>query len=199
MTRHETAHRIAAIQRREPATLEAVVREHLPGMLRAARASGLGTERAEEVVQSSLLVFLRRAHEFDGRARVSTWLHGILIRKIQEERRTLHREDETDDIEAVMEARFAPNGRWAHPPAGPDTLLARGEVQRLLGACMEDVPERQRLAFTLREVEGFDTDEICNILEVSANNLGVLLFRARNRLRECLEAKGLEGSDDAVM
>ena len=69
----------------------------------------------------------------------------------------------------------------------------------MLRSCLEDVPERQRVAFTLREVEGFETEEICKILDVSANNLGVLLYRARNRLRECLESKGLEGSGDAVL
>ena len=66
-----------------------------------------------------------------------------------------------------------------------------------MGLCLDEVPDRQRLAFVLREVEGFETEEICNILQVSANNLGVLLFRARNRLRECLESKGMKGSEDA--
>ena len=77
--------------------------------------------------------------------------------------------------------------------------MARNEVRRLLRACLEEVPDRQRLAFTLREVEGFESDEICNILDISANNLGVLLYRARNRMRECLESKGLEGSGDAIL
>lgn len=198
-TRQEAPERTAAIRRRDPEALEVVIHECLPGLLRAAWAAGLAGERAEEVVQACMLTFLRRAHEFDGRARASTWLHGILVRKIQEERRVLRREDEVDDIDLVMEARFAADGRWARPPAGPEELLAQGEVRRMLGDCLEDVPERQRLAFSLREVEGFDTDEVCKILEVSANNLGVLLYRARNRLRECLEAKGLEGSDDAVV
>ncbi len=48
------------------------------------------------------------------------------------------------------------------------------------------------MAFVLREIEGMDTQEICKILEVTRTNLGVLLHRVRNRLRECLEAKGIE-------
>ena len=55
------------------------------------------------------------------------------------------------------------------------------------------------MTFILREVEGFGTDEICNILEVTRTNLGVLLYRVRNRLRECLEAKGVKGSRDAQL
>ena len=62
---------------------------------------------------------------------------------------------------------------------------------------MEEAPKRQRLAFHMREVEQLSSDEICKILEVSRTNLGVMLFRMRNRLRECLEAKGLSGSADA--
>ena len=48
------------------------------------------------------------------------------------------------------------------------------------------------MAFILREVEGLATDEIRKILEVTRTNPGVLLYRARNRLRECLEARGIE-------
>ncbi len=58
--------------------------------------------------------------------------------------------------------------------------------------CLDRVPTNQRMAFVLREIEGMDAQEICNILEVTRTNLGVLLHRVRNRLRECLEAKGIE-------
>ena len=54
------------------------------------------------------------------------------------------------------------------------------------------MPERHRLAFVLKELEGLETKEICNILEVTGTNLGVILYRARNRLRECLESRGFE-------
>ena len=187
------------LQRMDPAIVAEVIHECVPALLRTAQAAGLSMDRAEDVVQDTMVVFLRRAHEFDGRARVSTWIHGILLRKIQEERRIIHRDDDREDIDAVMEARFDHEGSWVRPPCGPGDDLARSEVQRLVRACLEDVPDRQRVAFTLREVEGFETDEICKILDVSANNLGVLLFRARNRLRECLESRGVEGSGDAVL
>jgi RNA polymerase sigma-70 factor (ECF subfamily) len=191
--------RTAGIRDRDPAVLEAVVHECLAGLLRAARAAGLDREAAEDAVQGTFLVFVRRAHEFDGRARASTWLYGILLRKITESRKTLARSDALEDIEEVMEARFGHDGRWVRPPQGPAEELARGEVRRQLGECLEGLPDRQRQAFVLREVEGLETAEICNVLEVSANNLGVLFYRARNRLRECLEAKGLHGSADASL
>lgn len=189
----------AAIRRGDPDTLERVLRDALPGLLRAARAAGLDQARAEDAVQSAVLVFMRRKAEFDGRARAGTWLHGILFRTIADERRDLRRDREREDIDLVMEGRFREDGRWGRPPAGPERELARREIDRMVAECLDHVPDRQRLAFTLRQVEGFTTSEVCKILEVSANNLGVMLLRARNRLRECLEHKSVEGSDDAVV
>jgi RNA polymerase sigma-70 factor (ECF subfamily) len=179
--------------------MEAVVREALPGLMRTAMAAGLPRDRAEDAVQAALLVFVQRSPDFDGRARVSTWIHGILVRKIWEERRGVRRDAAQDDIDRTVEDRFDADGRWVHPPRGPDEALARGEVRRELNSCLESLPDRHRVAFTHREVEGFETAEVCNILDVSANNLGVLLYRARNGLRECLETRGFEGSSDAAV
>lgn len=195
----ESADRVAAIRRCDPAALEAVARECLPGLLRTARAAGLPPERAEDAVQSALTTFLTRAPDFDGRARVTSWIHGILLRKIWEEWRVIGRDLEHDDIDHVFEARFDAEGRWARPPEGPVEALARGLLHRELAGCIDALPDRQRVALVLKEVEGFETEEICNILDVTANNLGVLLYRARNRMRECLESRGIEGSGDAAL
>jgi RNA polymerase sigma-70 factor (ECF subfamily) len=196
---HETPERTTAIRARDAAALEGAVRECLPGLLRAALASGLSRDRAEDAVQASLLVFVQRAEDYDGRARVCSWIHGILIRKILEERRAAQRTAREEDIDGIVESRFDEAGSWARPPRGPGDVLARGEMRRQLESCLQALPERQRIAFALRDVEGMTTGEVCKILEVSANNLGVLLFRARNGLRECLEAKGFEGSSDAEL
>lgn len=193
----ETPARVAAIQRGDAEVIDQVLRDVLPGLLGAARAAGLSLDRAEDTVQASVLVFLRRLADFDGRARASTWIHGILMHKIAEQRRNIRRDEVREDIDDIVESRFDTDGSWASPPRGPAGDLASSEIDRFLQLCLETVPDRQRLAFELREVQGFTTDEICKILDVSANNLGVLLYRARNRLRECLEAKGLRGSDDA--
>ncbi len=193
----EDASRTAAVRRGDTAEFAVIIHDVLPGLLRAARAAGLSEDRVEDTVHASVLIFLRRHADFDGRARVSTWIHGILLHKIAEERRILRRDEAREDIDEVVESRFDADGSWLRPPRGPGDDLARGDIERLVRGCLEGVPDRQRLAFELREVEGFETEEVCKILEVSSNNLGVLLFRARSRLRECLESKGIEGSADA--
>ncbi len=188
-----------AVRRRDPAALEAVARENIGRLVRAARAAGLSATDASDAVQDTLLVFVEKADRYDGRASVRTWLFGILFNKIAERRRAVAREEAADDIEAVVNARFDTRGQWIRPPRAPDAAVAAGQAMEALEECLEALPERRRAAFVLREVEQLDVDEVCNVLAVSRNNLGVLLFRARNALRECLEAKGIEGSGDVAL
>lgn len=188
-----------SIRSRDPAALEAVARENIGPLLRGARAAGLNGADAYDVVQEVLLVFVQKADRYDGRASVRTWLFGILFNKIAERRRAVAREETVDDIDAVVDARFDARGQWIKPPRSPDAELAAGQAMKMLEECLDQLPERRRVAFVLREVEQLDVDEVCNVLHVSRNNLGVLLFRARNALRECLESKGIEGSADVAL
>lgn len=185
------------IQSRDPDILREVVRQHLPALLRAARGAGLPLEQAEGTVQEVFLTALARAEDFHGRARVRNWLNGILLKKLSRAFEHLRRAGETADINQVVEARLTEDGRWARPPGGPGVGGDRERIRAWLGECLEDLPERRRLAFVLREVEEHSTEEVCRVPEVSPNNLGVLLFRARNGLRECLDARGLGGRHDA--
>ncbi len=175
-------------------TIQTVVETYLGQILRAARGAGLGPQRAEEVTQATFATFIEKAEKFEGRSHVRTWLFGILYKKIAEARRQLQREVQMDDIEDVVEKRFNPDGSWVRPPQPVDLQLYRTEVGKLIEDCLEVVPTQQRMAFILREAEGLGTDEICKILEVTRTNIGVLLYRVRNRLRECLETKGVSNA-----
>lgn len=182
---------LTSIRSRDPETLERLVREYLPQIVRAARAAGLAPHEADDVGQSTFITFLEKAETFEGRSHVRTWLFGILFRKIMEMRRAVHRDRDLDDIDDVVESRFDANGSWIRPPQAADARLYARQVREGIDDCLEEAPAKQRMAFVLREVEGMTTAEICKILEVSDTNFGVLLFRVRNRLRECLEAKGV--------
>lgn len=181
---------VARIREREPAALEAVVSEYLPQIVRAARGAGLRKEEAEDTAHATFVTFLEKAGTFEGRSHVRTFLFGILFHKIMEVRRMAARERQTDDIDEVMESRFDASGSWSRPPSADDDVFSR-QIREHTAECLEPAPTKQRLAFVLREVEGLETDEICKILEVSVTNLGVLLYRIRNRLRECLESRGV--------
>ena len=182
----------ARIRSRNAQALEEVVRRYLPQILRAARGAGFAPQLAEDVAQDTFATFIETAARFEGRSHVRTWLFGILYKKIAEARRSLGRDSEMDDIEEVFEQRFDNAGGWTRPPRPVDTEVYDAEVREGIDGCLDRVPTNQRMAFVLREVEGMDTPEICKILEVTRTNLGVFLHRVRNRLRECLETKGIE-------
>ena len=182
----------ARIRAGDAAAIQAVVQAYLQQILRAARGAGLDPDRAEDVTQATFATFIEKASQFEGRSHVRTWLFGILYRKIAEARRGLQREQKTDDIEDVLERRFKPNGTWAKPPQ--PMKLYSDNVRKFIEECLEMLPTAQRMAFVLREVQELTTEEICKILDVTNTNLGVLLYRGRNRLRECLENRGVRGS-----
>jgi RNA polymerase sigma-70 factor (ECF subfamily) len=179
----------ARIRDRDPEVLTAVVDAYMDQILRAARGAGLNRQQAEEVTQATFTTFVETAGRFEGRSQVRTWIFGIFYRKIQEARRGFAKDRRMDDIDEVFEGRFSEAGSWSSPPRGPDDILSAKEVGREISDCLKAVPDSQRLAFILREVEGLSTREICKTLDVSSTNLGVMMFRVRNRLRDCLETK----------
>ncbi len=182
---------ISRIQKKDPQAPHTVVRMYLQQLLRTARAAGLGRTQAEDVVQEAFSVFVAKAGEFEGRSRIRTWLFGILYRKIAEAHRKKRRESRMEEIDEVMQQRFTPEGEWHRPPLPVDEQFYQGEVRRFLDDCLDEVPQQQRMAFVLREAQGLRSEEIRKILDVSSTHLSVLVYRARNRLRECLESKGL--------
>ena len=179
----------ARIRERDREALAMVVDAYLDQIVRTARGAGLNQHQAEEIAQSTFATFIESAPRFEGRSHVRTWVFGILYRKIQEARRSFARDRRVDDIDEVFEGRFDEKRSWSRPPRSPEDELFAKEARSEIGDCLESVPDRQRLVFVLREVEGLSTREICKILEASVTNIGVMLFRARNRLRECLEGK----------
>lgn len=181
----------ARIRAGDQAAIRAVVQAYVGQILRAARGAGLEPSRAEDVTQETFAIFIEKAGNFDGRSHVRTWVFGILYKKLLEVHREVQRDLRMDDIDDVMEQQFDAGGSWIHPPRSVEAEVYEAEVRASLHECLDSVPVQQRMAFMLREVEGFSTEEICKILEVSRTNLGVLLYRVRNRLRECLEAKGV--------
>jgi RNA polymerase sigma-70 factor (ECF subfamily) len=184
----------ARIREGDPEVLQAVVRAYLEQCVRTALGAGLDRQTAEDVAQVTFTTFIERRVDFEGRSHVRTWVFGILYRKIAEARRQRQRDERHDDIDEVVEHRFRPDGSWLRPPRAVDAEVLDGEVRAHLHDCLDKLPDKQRMAFVLKEAEGHASDEICKILDVTRTNLGVLLFRARNRLRECLESRGIDGT-----
>jgi RNA polymerase sigma-70 factor (ECF subfamily) len=190
MTNFSDKHFVERFRNGDSGAIAAIVDAYLSHILNAARAVGLDETQAQDVVQNTFTTLIEKAPQFEGRSHIRTWLFGIFYRKVAEARRGLEKDRRFDDIDEVVEGRFAPNGSWSKPPQ--PMAVYGAELNRFLEECLEDVPLNQRMAFVFREVQDLSAEEICKILEVSRTNLSVLLFRARNRLRECFESKGVK-------
>lgn len=165
-----------------------LIEEHTAPLLRGALAFGFSQADAEELVQDTFAAFLEGQARFEGRSSARTYLFGILYNKGAELSRRRKKESGVEDVEAVFEARFDRAGHWlAGAPKGPEQSALDAELAAIIARCAEGLSEQQRAAFFLKEAEGVEPKEVCNVLGVSDTNLRVLLFRARLRLRECLE------------
>lgn len=153
------------------------------------------SDAAEDAVQETFIAALRARDSFQGRSSPQTWLVGILKKKIFDAMRKQYRErpvsEPVDGLhEAFSENAFFKWGHWVNPPSAwnsPEKALEDDEFWVTLNQCMEGLTPSMSEAFSLRTLEDCPTEDICNILNISPTNLGVLLHRARLRLRQCLE------------
>lgn len=155
---------------------------------------------AEDLVQETLLAAFQGRDAFSGRSSERTWLVGILKNKIADHFRRKSREDLRDELflrEHLGAGPFDETGHWKTGPAhwgtNPADLARQADFLDHLRRCLSALPGNQADAFTLREIDGMTTREICKILEISETNLWVILHRARMRLRDCLEANWFGG------
>ncbi len=181
---------LTRLRERDPETLSATVQENARPLYRAARAMGFDEQQAEDLVQDVFTVFLQKLDQFEGRSQVRTWLFGILHWKMRERRRSLQRDESHDSIDSCFADWFDGKGHWISHPDDLERLFASKEIRGAVDECLASIPLQQREVFLLREVEGLESKEICNNLQISVTHLGVLIHRARHRLRECMQAKG---------
>jgi RNA polymerase sigma-70 factor (ECF subfamily) len=176
------------------------------GMLRAARAYVSGAETAEDVVQDTWLAVIRGIDRFEGRSSLRTWVYRILLNTAKtrggKDGRLVPVESLTSELTGptVDDRRFqGPEGayprHWREPPAAwppltmatPETELLSGEMRSEIDEAISALPTRQRIVITLRDLEGYGSEEVRAILDISAANQRVLLHRARAAVRARLE------------
>ncbi len=184
------------IRIRDSQAISKLVRAYTEALYKGALGLGFDSVTADELVQNVWTTFFDVAPGFQGRSHVRTFIFGILYNKASELRREHRRNDKSgDSIDNVINARFAPEGHWIRPPIDPESFLIASETMTLIQACIDALPLNQRMAFCLKEIDEHGSQDICNILGVTVTNLGVLLYRARNRLRECIEGKAHKSND----
>jgi RNA polymerase sigma-70 factor (ECF subfamily) len=184
----------------ESAFVKLVERYHAP-LRRLALTYVRSAAVADEVVQETWLGVVRGIQSFEGRSSLKTWIYRILTntaqtRGMREARSVPISSLETDDA-AVDPSRFFDEhhdrwpGHWASPPTRWDELpeehLLGRETLDVVSAAIEALPPTQRQVIVLRDVEGWPSDEVCELLQLSESNQRVLLHRARSAVRRALE------------
>jgi RNA polymerase sigma-70 factor (ECF subfamily) len=155
---------------------------------------------AEDTVQETWLGVFRGIERFEGRSSLKTWLFRILTnrakRRGERDRRMMPFSVAWPDDEAVDPDRFIPQGEqwaghWSSLPedwsALPEERFASMETRALIDQVIAGLPANQRQVVMLRDIEGWDSQEVCNALGLSETNQRVLLHRARSKVRRVLE------------
>ena len=170
-------------------------------LLRFARIQTGNADAAEDITQEALLCALRHRDRFEGRAQLKTWLFAILKNKITDYLRQKQRENKVfaetsaeTELDELYEAQFDSSGHWHEGgidfnPRTPEQDLESRQFQSVLQACLYGLPENTARVFMLREVMGWDADEIQSHCAISAANYYTIMHRAREGLRQCLQIK----------
>jgi RNA polymerase sigma-70 factor, ECF subfamily len=170
---------------------ELVDRYH-PRLVRLAQATVVKRELAEEVAQETWIAVIRGAQRFEGRSSLRTWLFRICVNRARSTQGREYRLTPVDTSSPTVDRqRFTSSGQWAVPPedwtiAVDDRLVADALVGQARTAIAE-LPELQGQVVTLRDVEGLSSQEVCDVLAITAGNERVLLHRGRSRVRARLE------------
>lgn len=187
-----------------------LVDAYAPSMLRVARGYVPSVEIAEEVVQDTWIALIKGLAGFEGRSSLKSWLFTVMI-NIAKKRGVRERRDRYTAIAAytggtVDPARFRAegeqwSGHWKDTetpspfPESPEGSLLSGELMAVARAELDLLPEAQRMVVTLRDMLGFDSAEVLEMLDITAGNQRVLLHRGRAAVRQALESY-LKGGDE---
>lgn len=180
------------------------VAEHGDHLYQFALARLRHPARAEDMVQETFLAALKGGGTFAGRSAEKSWLMGILKHKILDHYRKASRESSFTDLEFYQDEEsdcFIPDGLfkdgWIHEKGrdlgpmewstGPGSSLDSAAFWQVFQECNRKLPRNIAAVFTLREVDGVKSGEICQTLNITESNLWVMLHRARMALRRCLE------------
>ena len=195
---------LARLRRGDEGAFDELVNQHHSALIRMAMGYVADREVAEEVVQDTWMAVIKSLDRFEGRSSLRTWVCGILIHKakdrgVREKRHTTFSAFESyddDNEEAVDPSRFQQTGEWAghwaFPPQPwddqtPEKLLASQQTGNAMQRAIEALPATLKDVFILRDVEGVDAKEVCELLKITETNLYVRLHRARERVRVAVE------------
>jgi RNA polymerase sigma-70 factor (ECF subfamily) len=201
-TRTQEAALVAQLRAGEESAFVALIEMYNSALMRLARQYVDTAALADEVVQDTWIALLDSLPRFEGRSSLKTWIFRILVNVARSRRRKEARsipfssafpaEDDQRGPEPAFFPSWVPKlgGHWFSAPERweeqPDQVALSSETRALLDGAIDGLPAGQREVITLRDIEGYGPDEVCNILGISDTNQRVLLHRARTKVRKAL-------------
>jgi RNA polymerase sigma-70 factor, ECF subfamily len=186
---------VAGLRARQPESFETLVRLYTPRLLAVARRMLGNDEDARDVVQDAMLSAYRSIDRFEAQARISTWLHRIVVNAALMKLRTRRRRPE-ESLEPLLPT-FRDDGHhrehimgWTE---GSDKALERDETRRLVREAIMNLPDAYREVVILRDIEEQDTASTAKALGITPNAVKIRLHRARQALRTQLDRHLLRG------
>ncbi|MFN8499645.1 MAG: sigma-70 family RNA polymerase sigma factor [Anaerolineae bacterium] len=194
---------VMALRRGDEAAFVTLVNHYHASLVRVALTYVPDRTTAEEVAQETWLGVIQGVGRFEGRSSLKTWIFRILVnsaktRGVRESRTipfsTLEDSDSVDEP-SVDPSRFHPAdhargpNHWAIAPdswADLDDVLASRITREYVERAIAALPPAQREVITLRDIEGWTAEEVCEALVISESNQRVLLHRARSKVRQAL-------------
>lgn len=193
---------VEALRGGDEKAFKQLIDQYHASFVRVAQAYVPTRAYAEEVAQETWLAVLEGIGRFEGRSSLKTWLFRILTNRAKtrgvRESRSLPFSSLENGESAVEPERFKGpgerwTGHWSAPPRDfPEDRLLAAETRDVIEGAIQKLPSTQRTVITLRDVQGWSAEEVCNALTLSETNQRVLLHRARSAVRAALE-RYLEG------
>jgi RNA polymerase sigma-70 factor, ECF subfamily len=194
---------LAALRRGDEHAFATLVRAHHAALVRLARTSVASDAVAQEVAQETWLAVIEGITRFEGRSSLKTWIFSILVNKARtrgvRDKRVVPMSSlggQSAGAPAVDPDRFVREGErwgghWSQPPTPwtqePAARVLARETMAVTARAITQLPERQRTVITLRDLQGWTSEETCALLQLSEGNQRVLLHRARSQVRSVLE------------
>jgi RNA polymerase sigma-70 factor (ECF subfamily) len=176
---------VAALRTGDHRAFEDLLRAHGGRLVSVARRILGNDDDAREAVHEAFVSAFKARRQFDGRSRLSTWLHRIAVNAALMKLRTRRRHPEQSIDE--LQPEFLPSGHhaarftsWAEPA---DAAIARKEQAALVRRAIDRLPESYRTVLLLRDIDELSTDEAARVLDLTPNAVKIRLHRARLALR----------------
>ena len=150
-------------------------------------------EMAQDLVQDTFFAGLKSMKNFKGEASERTWLISILKRKIIDHYRKINSKKGQAEVRITYNNDTETEGDWLEEQvADPfdktaEDIIQNEELGDAIYDCLSKLPEKQAVVFRMKTIEGFETEAICNELNITASNLWVIIHRARTAMAACLE------------